>query len=61
MNVRLCFSHEEAFTVHLAPMQDRREIKLTLCGKRAFLASLSRRKITCMDCLRLKPKQMGGW
>ena len=58
MNVRLCFSHEEAFTVPLAPYPP--DHHTTLCGKRAFLASLTRRKITCEECVRLKPKRMGG-
>lgn len=58
MNVRPCFSHDDVAVVHLACTGPHNGT--TLCGKRAFLATLSRRKVTCADCVRLKPKQMGG-
>lgn len=56
--MRLCFAFEDAAIVHLAPYPPQHE--MTLCGKRAFAASLQRRKITCPVCLARKPKVMGG-
>jgi hypothetical protein len=57
----LVFSHDDTAVVHLddgTRGEDGR--RQTLCGKRSFGVGLSRRLITCDECLRLKPKLLGG-
>lgn len=56
MNVVLVFSHDDTAVVHLKEW----DASKTLCGKRAFPVGLSRRRITCDECRKRKPKNLGG-
>ncbi len=57
----LVFSHDDVAVIHLddGGRGDDGGRK-TLCGKRSFGVGLTRRKITCKECVRLKPKILGG-
>lgn len=56
--IALCFSFDDVGFVHLREMPGDGQ---TLCGKRAFPPlGVQKRAITCDECRRLKPRQLGG-
>lgn len=59
MNTAACFSSgpgEPDFLVHLREFGKTE----TLCGRKAMPPLQARRKVTCEECLRLKPRMLGG-
>jgi hypothetical protein len=56
--MRLCFSYDDTAIVHVAEWPPKHE--QTLCGKRAFFTTLTRRRITCPVCVTRKREMKGG-